>query len=212
MSNLWELVWGKPEVDPGALSQAIEQELGAGAPDFRTRLLIRDSTKALEHYWGPKRLKEWLGCSPVRAKIETIQHEDLGEPGFPLLKEQLMDRTEPETVKEFLRELGSRINESVTLNVGGAIALILTGYLSRATTDLDIVDEVPAAIRMHSVLLDELKKRYRLLLTQFQSHYLPSGWETRLKDLGSFGFSSSSSWSVLTTGFSESCCTLSPEN
>ncbi len=187
MSELWELIWGKPEVDPGALSQAIEQELDNGSPDFRTRLLIRDSTKALEHYWGPKRLKEWLSASSVRAKIEAIQHEDLGEPGFPLLQEHLMDKTKPETVKEFLRDLGSNIKEPVTLEVGGSIALILTGYLSRATIDLDIVDEVPASIRSQNKLLEDLQKRYHLLLTHFQSHYLPTGWKDRLHYLGRFG-------------------------
>jgi hypothetical protein len=187
MSELWELVWGKPEVDPAALSMAIEHELKAEGLDFRTRLLIRDSTDALERYWGPQRLQEWLSRSPVRDKIEAIKHEDLGNPGFLFLKDQLMDKTEPEAVRQFLRELGTRIEESVTLEVGGSIALILTGYLSRATTDLDIVDEVPEAIRKHRVVLEQLQKRYSLMLTHFQSHYLPSGWKTRLHDLGSFG-------------------------
>jgi hypothetical protein len=187
MSELWELVWGKPEVDPAALAQAIERELDAETPDFRTRLLIRDGTNALENHWGAKRVHEWLSNSPVRARIEAIKKEDLGQPGFPMLKEQLMDKTEPDTVNEFLRELGTRVNEPTTLAVGGSIALILTGYLSRATSDLDVVDEVPSAIRLQRELLEELQKRYRLLLTHFQSHYLPSGWESRLKHLGKFG-------------------------
>ena len=187
MSELWELVWGKPEVDPLALSRGIERELAGETPDFRTRLLIRDSTQALERFWGSKRLQEWLSHSPARIKIEAIQHEELGQPGFPLLEEHLVDATQSDTVKELLRELGSRLNESVTLEVGGSIALILTGYLSRATTDLDIVNEVPSAIRLQRDLLDELQKRYQLLLTHFQSHYLPSGWEDRLSCLGHFG-------------------------
>lgn len=187
ISNLWKLVWGRPEVDPNSLSEAIEQELTTSTPDFRTRLLIRDSTQALEQYWGAVRLKEWLRLSPARAKIEAIQQENLGSPGFPMLKDQLMDRTKPETVKEFLRELGSRIDETTTLEIGGSIALILAGYLSRATIDLDLVDEVPAAIRSHRDLLTELQKRYGLLLTHFQSHYLPSGWQNRLHSEGTFG-------------------------
>ena len=187
MSLLWELVWGKPEVDPGALSQAIEEELNTQAPDFRTRLLIRDSTQALEQYWSAERLQHWLKKSPVRAKIEAIRHENLGEPGFPLLKDQLMDRTEPETVKKFLRDLGSRIDKAITLEIGGSIALILMGYLSRATTDIDIVNEVPGEIRNQKKMLSEIEKRYGLILTHFQSHYLPSGWQERLHDLGSFG-------------------------
>ena len=187
MSELWELVWGKPEVDPAALSRAIEQELAAGVTDWRTRLLIRDSTNVLKNYWGPHLLEEWLNRSLFRESIEAIQHEDLGKPGFLLSKEQLMDRTEPETVRQFLRELGIHIKEPVTLEVTGSIALILSGYLQRSTTDVDIVNEVPAAIRLKQSLLTELQERYRLLLTHCPSHYLPTGWETRLHDLGKFG-------------------------
>ena len=187
MSDLWELVWGKPEVDPIALLRAIEQELGSGNPDFRTRLLIRDSTQALERHWGAQQYHKWMSRSPVRAKIEGIQREDLGRAGFPMLKEQLMESTQTETVKEFLRELGTRIQEPATLEVGGSIALILTGYLSRATADIDVVDEVPVTIRCHEEVLADLKKRYGLLLTHFQSHYLPAGWQERLQLFGQFG-------------------------
>ncbi len=190
MSELWELVWGKPQVDPAALAQAIELELKAETsemPDFRTRLLIRDSTEALENYWGQKRVQEWLDKCPVRDRIESIKKEDLGQPGFPLLKDQLMDKTEPAAINEFLRELGTRIKKPTTISVGGSIALILTGYLSRATSDLDVVDEVPAEIRGERELLAELERRYQLLLTHFQSHYLPNGWENRTQHLGKFG-------------------------
>lgn len=186
MSELWELVWGKPHIDPTALFQAIERELGAEKNDFRTRLLIRDSTDALGHYWGRQRLQERLHERRLYEKIEAIQKENLGKPGFPLLKDKLMDSTPGETVKEFLRELGSRVGSPVTLQIGGAIALILTGYLSRATSDIDVVNEVPASIRSERELLKELQKRYGLLLTHFQSHYLPSGWEDRLQFLESF--------------------------
>ncbi len=187
MSELWQLVWGKPEVDPTALTQAIEKELSNAPLDFRTRVLIRDSTKALENYWGPKRWQQWLSRSPVQTNIQAICSEELGEPGFPFLKDQLMDRTEPETVKEYLRELGTSISEPVTLEISGAIALILGGYLNRATTDIDVVNEVPAAIRNRHDLLNDLQKRYGLLLTHFQSHYLPVGWQQRLNYLGDFG-------------------------
>src|ERR1700733_15845590 len=78
LSLLWQLVWGKSEVDPALLSEAIERELIADTPDFRTRLLIKDGTQALEHHWGAQRVREWLSHSPVGAKIHAIQHEDLG--------------------------------------------------------------------------------------------------------------------------------------
>jgi hypothetical protein len=187
MSDLWDLVWGKPHVDPAALARAIEAELRSPDLDYRTRLLIRDGTNALEQYWGWERLSEWMSNSPVRARLEAIRKEDLGSSGFPLLKEQLMNRTEPETVKEFLRELGSRIETPAKLVVGGSIALILTGNIARATADIDVVDEVPEPIRNKHELLEDLKQRYRLLLTHFQSHYLPKGWEDRLEHFGQFG-------------------------
>ena len=42
--------------------------------------------------------------------------------------------------------------------VGGSIALILPGYRERATTDIDVVDELPAEIRSQHALLDDLRK------------------------------------------------------
>src|SRR5438552_3985685 len=66
-------------------------------------------------------------------------------------------------------------------------ALILQGYLSRATDDIDVVDEVPAEIRSLHALLQDLRKRYGFHLAHFQSHYLPTGWEQRLHSLEPFG-------------------------
>jgi hypothetical protein len=186
MPELWQLVWGKSEIDPKALFQAIEQKAGCEDNDFRTRVLIRDGTEALEQFWGKQRLNQLINQSQVCAKIEAIQKENLGKPGFPSLRDKLVDSTSSETVKEFLRELGSRIDSSVTLEIGGAIALILTGHLSRATSDINVVNEIPAGIRNERELLQELQKRYGLMLTHFQSHYLPSGWETRLQYIDSF--------------------------
>jgi hypothetical protein len=187
MADLWSLVWGKPEVDPMALARAIEQTFTQAEFDFRTRVLIRDGTNALEGYWGKDRLDEWLTNSPVGSKIRSVQREDLGGVGFPSLKERIMERTEPEIVKEFLREVGAALDRPVSLTIGGAIALILSGYLSRSTENIDVVDEVPAEIRARSELLDQLARRYGLRLTHFQSRYLPAGWEKRVHSAGSFG-------------------------
>jgi len=187
MSQLWELVWGRSQVDPVALATAIETELNDSEPDFRTRVLIRDGTEALARHWGSERLGQWLRLSPARLKIEAIRQEDLGKTGFPLLKEQLMDKTDPETVRQFLRDLGTRVEQPTRLNLGGAIALILGGFIARATSDIDIVDEVPESIRKERELLDSIQQRYGLLLTHFQSHYLPQGWEQRIHFLDSFG-------------------------
>jgi hypothetical protein len=98
-----------------------------------------------------------------------------------------MAPTEPKAVKQFLRELGTHLARPVDLRVGGAISLILAGYLARATEDIDVVDEVPAEVRAQRPLLDQLRQRFGLRLTHFQSHFLPTGWECRLHSLGPFG-------------------------
>jgi hypothetical protein len=187
MANLWDVVWGQPQIDPATLADAIESESRRADLDIRTRLLIRDAAAALEQYWGKRRLEEWLRHSPARPVIDRIRHEPLGEPGFPFLQEALVQRTDPETVRQFLRELGTRLQHSVRIAIGGSIALILPGHLQRATQDIDVVDEVPAELRQEHTLLEELSRRYQLQLTHFQSHYLPAGWEARLHTLEPFG-------------------------
>src|SRR5438132_12852502 len=92
-SDLWSLIWGTPQVDPNDLAAAIEEELAQHeGQDFRTRLLIRDGVHALEHHWGKERLRNWLQRSPVRTHIEHILHEEFGSAGFPLLKDQLVEK------------------------------------------------------------------------------------------------------------------------
>lgn len=98
-----------------------------------------------------------------------------------------MDAIHPETVEAFLRELSLHVNRPTRLVVGGSIALILAGYVSRHTDDIDVVDEVPAEIRVQHDLLEQLVGRYGLRLTHFQSHYLNAGWEQRIRSIGVFG-------------------------
>ncbi len=185
--DLWRLVKYRPEVDPDDLATAIEEELGREPLDYRTRLLIRDSMEGLRHYWGEDRFLEWLRHSPGRARLEAISREAFERPGFPFLPGQIMEKTDPEQIRGYLRDLGSNIDRPLRLPLGGSAALIVPGYLSRATDDIDVVDEVPSEIRARQDLLDQLQQRYRLKLAHFQRHYLPMGWEQRLHYLDSFG-------------------------
>jgi len=187
MSELWELVWGKPQIDPQALAEAIEREALRDGLDFRTRLLIRDAADALEDYWGSQRWRAWLRRSGSGEQIEAIRRQELGERGFPFLREALMEATTPETIRQFLRELGAAVHQPIRMAIGGSVALILTGHLSRATQDIDVVDEVPAELRSQHDLLEQLRHRYRLELTHFQSHFLPAGWEQRVHTLEPVG-------------------------
>ena len=84
-------------------------------------------------------------------------------------------------------ELGSLLTRSVRLNVGGSVALILPGLISRKTEDIDVVDEVPAEVRTLHGQLAGLRNRYGLALAHFQSHYLPAGWEQRVHSIAPFG-------------------------
>jgi hypothetical protein len=185
--DLWTLALDEPQVGPSELADAIEREAGRQPLDFRTRLLIRDSVAALGVAWGQERVAQWLAGSPQRRALEEIAKSQLGPPGFSLLHHRIMEPTRTESVLQFFRELGQSIGTPVTVAVGGSVALILAGVLSRRTEDIDIVDEVPVQIRSEHVLLDELARRYGLKLTHFQSHYLPAGWESRLHRLDSFG-------------------------
>jgi hypothetical protein len=185
--GLWGLVWGQQYIDPEAFAEAIREQVVSGDLDFRTRLLIRDGTEALQCYWGAGRWQKWLRDCPVRDRIESICTEDLGEPGFPFLRSQLVEPTRPDTVQQLFRELGQSLHQRVKIHVGGSVAVIMPGLLSRQTQDVDVVDELPQEIRSQRKLLDQLQQRYRLQLAHFQSHYLPTGWENRAHYLDAFG-------------------------
>lgn len=185
--DLWSLVWGKPEVDPGDLFDAICVKAPIYDLDYRTRLLIRDSIDALRDYWGSEKLDAMLRERGLEEDIEDIVGEEFDKVGFPFVREALMDKTDPKTVDMYFGDLSAHVRRPTRLAVGGSIALILPGHLSRATTDIDVVDEVPEEIRKQHKLLDELKNRYRLVLAHFQRHYLPMGWENRLHYFKAYG-------------------------
>jgi hypothetical protein len=90
-------------------------------------------------------------------------------------------------VEQFLGELSHHVHKPTRITIGGSIALMLAGALSRTTEDIDLVDEVPAELRQSHELLERLAKRYHLQLTHFQSHYLPSGWDARVRSYNKLG-------------------------
>jgi hypothetical protein len=186
-NDLWSLVSGRPEIDPNDLAHAVEEQAAESDLDYRTRLLVRDSVAALRAYWGEARVREWLHDSPAREAVEEICGEEFERPGFPSIRRRLMEKTDPEDIRQFLRQLGTRLNHPVRCVIGGSASLMLKGYLSRKTDDIDVVDEVPAEIRSQHSLLDELEQNYGLHIAHFQSHYLPSGWQHRTHSLEPFG-------------------------
>jgi hypothetical protein len=186
-NDLWSLAMGRPQVDPHELAAAIEEQASREPLDYRTRLLIRDSIRALQRHWGEERTASWLARSPARRKLQAICAEQFERPGFASLEDRLMDKTDPEDIRQFIRELSVRVQRPIGLYIRGAAALILPGLLSRNTSDIDVVDEVPRELRSQHELLAQLKKRYGLELAHFQSHYLPKGWEQRVHSIEPFG-------------------------
>jgi Nucleotidyltransferase of unknown function (DUF6036) len=184
--DLWSLARNRQCVDPQELAAAIEDQIARGDLDFRSRLLIRDSMDALDQYWGKERLTAWLATCPVRAEVEAIWDDDLGEVGFSFLARHVMEPTRPGKIKQFFRSLGEHLHRPVHMVVGGAVALILSGHLLRRTEGVDVVDYVPAEFRQNKALGDELANRYRLYLAHFQSQYLPQDWEQRVHPLEPF--------------------------
>ena len=186
-SALWLMIRRGPTVDPTDLVAAVEAECRQPEHDFRTQLLIRDGLRAVAGYWGEPVLRARLSplARETRARLESA---DLGEDrGFPTLMRRIMDRTTPEALVKFLRDVGRLARQPCRIDVGGSAALLLRELIARHTDDIDAVDEVPAALRTQYVQLDELVVLHKLRLAHFQSHYLPDGWSRRVESFGAFG-------------------------
>ncbi len=186
-TDLWSLIRQTPTVDPSDLLAAVEVECRREPHDFRTRLLIRDSLRAVAAYWGDTVLGSRLSplAGALRAQFESA---NLGEDrGFPTLMRRIMDRTTPEALLRFLRDLGRLARQPCRMDVGGSAALLLRELIARHTDDIDAVDELPALLRTQYARLDELVGLHQLRLAHFQSHYLPEGWARRVDSFGTFG-------------------------
>ena len=149
---LWNLL-ASPTIDPATFARAIETVLNQPNLDWRTRQLVCDGWESLEESHGPASLNDYLLeqtsiqiTEAIRARIADPWNGH-GDVKFPSLKGRLMPHLSPITIRQFLRELGSAIARPTTITMGGAASLVLRGLLSRATEDVDIVDEVPAEIR-----------------------------------------------------------------
>jgi hypothetical protein len=178
--DLWSLIRNQ-WVDAQELRAAVEDQVTRQDLDYRSRLLIRDSVKALRHHWGDERVDKWLKESPQGEQIATICRGPWEcDRGFSSLMERVVDVLTPQTIERFFRELSRHVRRPLRLAVGGSAALIVPGYLSRPTEDIDVVDEVPKELREQHALLNELKERYGLELAHFQQHYLPMRWQDRL--------------------------------
>jgi hypothetical protein len=185
-TDLWALIESRTEIDPNDLASAIDVQAAQPSEDYRTRLLIHESLAALEAYWG-QRFEAWLKGNPQRSQLQGIRQARFDEIGFPSLERRIMEKTSPERVRQFLEYLGQRVRGDHRLYIAGSVALILPGYLSRKTEDIDVVDEIPKEIRDNHKLLDDLQQIFTLHLGHVQTHYFPTGWMDRAHHFDDFG-------------------------
>jgi hypothetical protein len=184
----WHLVWGQPYIDAGQLAAAIDCDLGqTPEPDFRTRLLVRDSARAIKSFWGPRKFARWLATSPVGNRIKSILAEDLGRPGFHGIRRRLVASVGLTDLKQVLQLLGAAIHGRVEIDIAGSVSTLVLGLTARPTDDIDLVNEVPAEIRRQRATLQKIKTEYGLNLGHVQAHYLPANWQQRRRSLGDFG-------------------------
>src|SRR5580658_4940494 len=116
----WKLVWGQPYIDSQTLASAIEQDLERNdRPDFRARLLVRDSAVALRSYWGARRFLKWVQASPLESRIREILDEDLGEPGFSTIRRRLVENIDSTQLKQILEILGRGIHGQIEVHIAG---------------------------------------------------------------------------------------------
>jgi hypothetical protein len=133
MSVLWDLL-GRQRITPEQLHAAVTAELQVESPCFRTCQLIHESSAILRSRFGIQ--IDTTALSPPENRL-----------GFPSLEGMVGEVTSAETIREFLRELGAKLTDSTAVSIGGSSSLILQGLLSWFTSDVNVVDEVPPALR-----------------------------------------------------------------
>ncbi len=122
-SDLRSLVLDSNTIDPTDLLGALEAEASKPSPDFRTRVLLRDSFIASQNRWGKIELSARLSA-PARAAIDPLLAEDLGDRGFASLEHRLMEQTRGTTIEQFFREIATGLHEPCRLVVGDSSSLI----------------------------------------------------------------------------------------
>lgn len=163
------MVQGSSQLDPRELAWALEQEWCRQNSDARTHQLMAECFRAL---------KAW------NVPLPPDLRQPEGESKFPSLVGRIHLITTRDSILRFLRDVGRSLNEDTQIVIGGSSSLILDHLLQRSTEDVDLVDEVPAALRNLGEELLSAQRVHRLHLAHFQSHYLPDGWDNRLCSLG----------------------------
>lgn len=186
IDHLWAVTRRGRPIDARRLLDALANVDAADVEraDERTKMLVRDAAAALRRFpaTAPDHAARLDRLPPFAAPSA-----DCGDVGFPSLELRMIEPTDPDVLFQMLRDLGQRVRTRCSLTVGGSLALMVDGLIARQTDDVDVVDELPEAIRSDHALMHEITRRYGLKLAHFQSHYLVDGWQQRVRSLGVFG-------------------------
>ena len=187
IDELYCLAWRAGAIDPIRVAKLLATPGINAIRDVRMQMLVRDALRGLRKFWGydiySRRLLKLGAPSEL---LDREYYPELDGRGYHSFLSRVMNQTDPSDIVNMFRDLGRRVRQPTSLNVGGSIVLILESLIIHSTQDIDVVDEVPAALREDHELLHEMVARHKLQLTHFQSHYLPEGWMLRLKTYGVF--------------------------
>lgn len=154
VDKAWSIISsGGQAVDAEGLFAAIRHPAVLGTDDPRTQLLVRDAVKGLYEFWGAEAFAGRLRQLPQREAIQSFLTRPTDEIGFPSLRKRIVNVTDPVALEKLCRDLGARLREPATIVIGGSVASMVAALLSRHTEDIDVVDELPPAIRSEHALL-----------------------------------------------------------
>jgi hypothetical protein len=180
VDRLWSLLVG-PTIDPCELEGQVRVVVDCPDLDYRTVRLLYQVSLDLPNIRGDMEFQKKIASYCQSVDLDTDDEK------FTTLKHRLRFMMDVNTIKQYLRDLGTQIAQEEEITVGGSCAISLRGIPFRETDDLDVVDEIPVGIRSQRNVVNQLAISYGLRLTHFQSHYLPDGWLGRVKFFGRFG-------------------------
>lgn len=180
VDRLWGLL-GEPTIDPVDLERQVRVVVGCSDLDYRTVRLLYQVSLDLLAVQRDAELQRKIAAHCQFVGLDTSDDK------FTTLKYRLKPTMNVDTIKQYLRDLGSQMIREEEITIGGSCAISLQGLPFRTTDDMDVVDEIPVSIRTQRGLINQLSMSYGLRLTHFQSHYLPDGWLNRVSFLGKFG-------------------------
>ena len=186
IDRLWAITKRRGPIDARRLLDALSavDPRDVDDADERTKMLCRDAAAALRKF--PATDPTHVGRARALPAFSPPEPDPMNR-GFRTLELRLVEPTNPEVLFDMLRDLGRRVHQPCSIIVGGSFALMLEQLIVRQTDDVDVVDELPPAIRDEHDLRDNLARRYGIRFGHFQSHYLPGGWQQRVRSLGIFG-------------------------